>query len=69
MRILPNVGRRKRQSPDGPQPADPTLVKCAECDRSVNEFKAIAERWTYWSDGVGELHPYCPACATRELDA
>jgi AAA ATPase domain len=21
---------------------------------------AISENWTYWSDGVGELHPYCP---------
>ena len=42
------------------------FVRCAECGRAV-EFEAITERWTYWSDGVGELHPYCPECAAREF--
>ena len=28
---------------------------------------AIAELWKYWSDGVGELHPFCPDCAEREF--
>ena len=43
-------------------------VKCAECGREVDERTAIVERWTYWSDGVGELHPYCPKCAAREFE-
>ena len=36
---------------------------CAECRRDVDEFTAIAEKWGYWSDGVGELVPFCPECA------
>jgi hypothetical protein len=28
--------------------------------REVDEFTAIAEKWRYWSDGVGELVPFCP---------
>ena len=33
----------------------------------VDEFTAIAEKWGYWSDGVGELVPFCPECAKREF--
>jgi len=32
-----------------------------------DEFSAITERWSYWSDGCGELLPFCPECATREF--
>ena len=42
-------------------------VRCAECDREVDEFSAIAEKWGYWSDGFGELVPFCPECAKREF--
>jgi len=42
-------------------------VRCAECEPEVDEFAAIAERWSYWSDGVGELVPFCPECAKREF--
>jgi hypothetical protein len=35
--------------------------------REVDEFTAITEEWGYWSDGVGELVPYCPNCARREF--
>ena len=45
----------------------PPLVACAECGRTVDDPEAIAQRWTYWSDGVGELLPYCPECAAREF--
>lgn len=48
-------------------PPDPTAVRCAECGREANEFEAIAERWTFWNDGVGELLPYCSECAAREF--
>jgi hypothetical protein len=34
---------------------------------SVNEFTAISERWGYWSDGCGELLPFCPECSGREF--
>ena len=42
-------------------------IRCSECHREVDEFLAIAERWGYWSDGCGELLPFCPECATREF--
>ena len=45
----------------------PTLVTCAECGRTVDEPTAEQEGWGYWSDGVGELYPYCPECARREF--
>ena len=52
-----------------PAPLDPqTPVRCAECGREVDEFTAIKQQWRYWSDGLGELHPYCPECAEREFD-
>ncbi len=47
--------------------SDPLGVSCAECGRDVDEFTAIAEKWRYWSDGVGELIPFCPECARREF--
>ena len=31
------------------------------------EFTAIAEKWGYWSDGAGELVPFCPERAKREF--
>ena len=42
-------------------------IRCAECDRKVDEFTAIAEKWGCWRDGVGELVPFCPECARREF--
>jgi hypothetical protein len=47
------------------QPTD--LVRCSECGREVSEEEAQAARWGYWSDGVGELYPYCAECAEREF--
>ena len=46
---------------------DEKLVCCAECRREVDDPTATAEQWTYWSDGLGELHPYCPECVAREF--
>jgi len=42
-------------------------VLCSECRREVDEFTAIAERWGFWSDGCGELLPFCPECDRREF--
>ena len=30
-------------------------IRCSECRREIDEFVAISERWSYWSDGCGEL--------------
>jgi hypothetical protein len=27
-------------------------IRCSECDRDVDEFTTIAERWLYYSDGL-----------------
>jgi hypothetical protein len=42
-------------------------IRCSECRREVDEFTAIAERWGYWSDGCGELMPFCAECSRREF--
>jgi hypothetical protein len=42
-------------------------IRCAECGPEVDEFTAIAEKWRYWSDGTGELVPFCPECAGAEF--
>ena len=42
-------------------------IRCSECHREVDEFTAIAEKWGFWSDGCGELLPFCSECARREF--
>ncbi len=44
-------------------------IRCSECQREVDEFTAIAERWGFWSDGCGELLSFCPECSRREFAA
>jgi hypothetical protein len=43
------------------------LIECTECGRAIDEFLAIEDRWTYWSDGT-DLRPFCPDCAEREFE-
>jgi hypothetical protein len=43
------------------------LVSCAGCHREADEFEVIAERWGSWSDGLGELLPFCPTCGEQEF--
>jgi hypothetical protein len=38
-----------------------------ECRIEADERFTVAERWTWWSDGLGELLPFCPTCAEREF--
>ena len=42
------------------QPIDDTAIRCTECKYEVDEFTAIAEGWRYYSDGCGDLMPFCP---------
>ena len=49
------------------EPEEPAVITCAECGREVDEQTAETEGWGYWSDGVGKLHPFCPACARSEF--
>ena len=47
---------------------EPTaVVTCAECGHTADEPTAEKEKWGYWSDGLGELHLFCPECAEREF--
>jgi hypothetical protein len=43
------------------------VTRCSECHREGYEFAAIKERWSYCSDGCGELLPFCPECSRREF--
>jgi hypothetical protein len=42
-------------------------IHCLEWSRSVDEFAAIAQRRSYWSDGCAELPLYCPECARTKF--
>jgi hypothetical protein len=44
---------------------------CAECGRQPRDEERPEDEWRSYSDGVGELHTFCPECAEREfgLDA
>lgn len=46
---------------------DEPPLRCAECARPVDEFAARLEGWRYWSDGSGELIPFCPDCSRPEI--
>jgi hypothetical protein len=48
-------------------PPERDQLQCSECQREVDEFTAIKERWGFWSDGCGKLLPFCPECARREF--
>ena len=47
--------------------SDGVVVLCAECGVEADERWVIVERWTWWSDGCGNLLPFCPGCAEREF--
>jgi hypothetical protein len=63
--MLPSVAiLRLRGDPIAPRPE---TVRCAECGCELAEDEAQAVRWGYWSDGVGDLYPFCERCARREF--
>jgi hypothetical protein len=54
--------------------SEPILAPWTNLNRSQSSARSadgwltsgprFAEHWTYWSDGTGDLGPYCPECAT-----
>jgi hypothetical protein len=42
-------------------------LQCAECGRSPREDENGEDKWRAGSDGVGELHVFCPVCWQREF--
>jgi hypothetical protein len=38
---------------------EPTTVQCAECGCTLGEDEAQAVRWGRWSNGVGDMYPFC----------
>ena len=38
--------------------ADGVAVCCTECGLEADERWTVAEHWTWWSDGLGELMPF-----------
>lgn len=46
---------------------EPASVRCTDCGSRVDESEAQAQRWGYWSAGLGELYPFCAVCAQREF--
>ncbi len=48
------------------EPGDRDFV-CAECGRSPSRHEDAEDSWRAYSDGVGELHVFCPECAEREF--
>ena len=43
------------------------LVECVNCGRVGREADAKEAGWRFYSDGVGELLPFCALCAYREF--
>jgi hypothetical protein len=48
-------------------PQTDILIACANCGRPVHEADAEALGWRFYSDGVGELEPFCGLCVNREF--
>jgi hypothetical protein len=43
------------------------VMRCSECHRRPRPDENPADEWRAYSDGVGELHTFCPECAERAL--
>ena len=41
------------------------LIACSDCERPVRESAAQDLGWRFYSDGLGELRPFCALCARR----
>jgi hypothetical protein len=42
-------------------------LRCAECHRRPRPDENPDDEWRVYSDGIGELHTFCPECARREF--
>ena len=48
-------------------PQTDILIACANCSRLVRESDSDGLGWRFYSDGVGELVPFCGLCAHRRF--
>ena len=46
--------------------SDVRTIRCTECDRKPCAHENLDDKWRVYSDGVGELHIFCPE-AEREF--
>ena len=44
-----------------------TELRCAECGRGPREDENADDEWRAGSDGLGELHVFCPECWERDF--
>ncbi|HXH89377.1 MAG TPA: hypothetical protein VNI55_12320 [Gaiellaceae bacterium] len=49
--------------------AESKSLICANCSITILERDADDAGWRFYSDGVGELMPFCPVCIEREFRA
>jgi ribosomal protein S27AE len=42
-------------------------ITCVECGHLPFPQEEVEESWRVNSDGLGELHVFCPECAEREF--
>jgi hypothetical protein len=48
---------------------DVDVLTCSNCGRRIPEAEAKEAGSRYWSDGIGELVPFCGPCSNREFSA
>lgn len=44
-----------------------SLIRCSNCGRKPRADENPHDEWRAGSDGVGELHVFCPECWRREF--
>jgi hypothetical protein len=49
------------------RPAELDPIRCSEFKREPREDENADDEWRAVSDGVGELHIFCPECWEREF--
>jgi hypothetical protein len=66
-RSTPDGAYRQAQADPYPRqvPQTDILITCANCGRPGREPDAEELGWRFYSDGVGELLPFCGLCAHR----
>ncbi len=48
--------------------AESESLTCANCSTTIHE-REPEHGWRFYSDGVGELLPFCEVCSAREFAA
>ena len=55
-----------RSAANSESPLD-ALAQCVGCGLEADARFTVAENWTWWANGEGDLVPYCPACSRRRF--